>query len=159
MTAVSERPTERDLHAMIDERLDRRRARELEGWLADEALRDERFAAWKRGLDGLRAAYDPILDETPPLYLSMAARASVAQAERLAQAQAQAPAAAPPAKVRRDGAVREVVIAVGSFLIGAAAALLLTSAAKHFVDPRHPSILAAGRDTLTTIWSLLARPF
>lgn len=157
MTAVSERPTERDLHAMIDERLDRRRARELEGWLADEALRDERFAAWKRGLDGLRAAYDPILDETPPLYLSMAARASVAQAERIAQAQA--PAAAPAAARRHGGAVREVVIAVGSFLIGAAAALLLTSAAKHFVDPRHPSILAAGRDTLTTIWSLLARPF
>ncbi|QLP98469.1 MAG: hypothetical protein HZY79_15335 [Rhodoblastus sp.] len=69
---------------MIDERLDRRRARELEDWLTNDAMRDQRFGGWKRGLDALRAAYDPILQETPPLYLSLSARASVAQAERAA---------------------------------------------------------------------------
>ena len=151
--AASERPTERDLHAMIDERLDRRRARELQDWLADDALRDERFGAWKRGLDALRAAHDPILEETPPLYLSLAARASVAQAERAASA--------PPAPVAatRGGGVREALIALGSFLVGAAAALVLTSAAKHFVDPAHPSMLKAGADTLASIWRMVASMF
>lgn len=142
-----ERPTERDLHAMIDERLDRRRARELEDWLTTEALRDERFGGWKRGLDALRAAYDPILAETPPLYLSLAARASAAQVERAATQTA-------PAAEQGD-VVRETAIAVGSFLVGATMALLLTSAAQHFVDPAHPSIVAASRNTLATIWRLI----
>lgn len=149
--AATGRPTERDLHAMIDERLDRRRARELEDWLTNDAMRDQRFGGWKRGLDALRAAYDPILQETPPLYLSLSARASVAQAERAA---APAPAAAPVQAERR--LVRDTVIAVGSFLVGALAALALTSAAKHFVDPAHPNIVAAGKDTLSTIWRLLS---
>jgi anti-sigma factor RsiW len=153
--SASERPSERDLHAMIDERLDRRRARELQDWLAGEALRDERFGAWKRGLDAMRAAYDPILEETPPLYLSLAARASVAQAER---ATPSPPAPAPP-QGERGGAAREALIALGSFLIGAAAALALTSAAKHFVDPAHPSIFKAGADTLASIWRLIASVF
>ena len=151
--SASERPSERDLHAMIDERLDRRRARELQEWLAGEALRDERFGAWKRGLDAMRAAYDPILEETPPLYLSLAARASVAQAERGASP----PPAPTPAT--RGGGAREALIALGSFLIGAAAALALTSAAKHFVDPAHPSIFKAGADTLASIWRLIASVF
>lgn len=148
-----ERPSERDLHAMIDERLDRRRARELQDWLSNDAMRDERFGGWKRGLDALRAAYDPILQEAPPLYLSLAARACVAQAERAA---APAPDEAPAAE---GGLVRETVIALGSFLIGAMAALLLTSAARHFTDPAHPSILAAGRETLETIWRLVVAAF
>lgn len=152
--AATGRPSERDLHAMIDERLDRRRARELEDWLTNDAMRDERFGAWKRGLDALRAAYDPILQETPPLYLSLSARASVAQAERAAPP---APVAA-PAQVERSR-VRDTVIAVASFLIGALAALALTSAAKHFVDPAHPNIVAAGQDTLSTIWRLLSGLF
>lgn len=151
--AVSERPNERDLHAMIDERLDRRRARELEGWLTNDAMRDERFGGWKRGLDALRAAYDPILTETPPLYLSLAARASAAQAERAAN-----PAPAAAAQSER-AIVRDTVIAVGSFLIGALAALALTSAAKHFVDPAHPNMVAAGKDTLATIWRLVVALF
>lgn len=153
--AASERPSERDLHAMIDERLDRRRARELEDWLTNDAMRDERFGGWKRGLDALRAAYDPILTETPPLYLSLAARASAAQAERAA---IPAPAAVAAAQSER-AIVRDTVIAVGSFLIGALAALALTSAAKHFVDPAHPNMVAAGKDTLATIWRLVAALF
>lgn len=152
---VKERPTERDLHAMIDERLDRRRARELEDWLSTDALRDERFASWKRGLDALRAAYDPLLMESPPLYLSLAARASAAQAERAAPPP---PPAAPPAPAER-GLVRDTVIAVASFLIGAFAALLLTAAARHFADPAHPSVFQAGRDMLATIWRLAAKLF
>lgn len=152
--AANERPTERDLHAMIDERLDRRRARELENWLSNEAMRDERFGAWKRGLDAMRAAYDPILAEAPPLYLSLAARASAAQAERAAKP---APPSAEP--IERGGVARETVIAVGSFLVGAFAALILTAVAKHFADPAHPGVLSAGADTLRTIWRLIARLF
>ena len=151
MSLAQERPSERDMHAMIDERLDQRRARELQEWLATDAFRDERFGGWKRGLDALRAAYDPILLETPPLYLSLAARASAAQVERAA-------AAAPP-RPAESGAVRETLIALASFAVGASMALLLTSAAKHFVDPAHPSILAAAKDTVATIARLLSGAF
>lgn len=145
----SDLPSERDLHAMIDERLDRRRARELETWLTNEATRDERLGAWKRGLDAMRAAYDPIAEERPPLYLSLAARACVAQAERATQP-------APP-RVDPDErwTPRDVAIALASFLAGAVAALLLMAAARFFVDPSNPSPAQAAREAAATLWRMV----
>lgn len=149
----SDRPSERDLHAMIDERLDRRRARELEAWLTNEATRDERLGSWKRGLDAMRAAYDPVAEERPPLYLSLAARACVAQAERAAQ----------PAPTRPEAdegwRPRDVAIALASFLTGACAAVALMAAARFFVDPAHPTAAQAARDAVAALWRFVSRVF
>lgn len=157
MNAPHERPTERDLHAMIDERLDRRRARQLETWLANEAGQDARLGAWKRGLDALRAAYDPILAETPPLHLSLAARASAVEAgiaptksipTKSAATQQPAPARAP---------LHEASVAVTSFFVGAFAALMLSAAAQMAFDPAHPGIVEATRRILAQVGQLFAR--
>lgn len=66
--------TEADLHAWVDGQLAAQRAREVEAHLAarpDEALRVE---AWRSQKEGLRALFDPVLDEPVPPRLLRAAR-------------------------------------------------------------------------------------
>jgi anti-sigma factor RsiW len=153
------RPTERDLHAMIDERLDKARARELEAWLEEEAAHDERLASWKRGGDALRAVYDPIAAETPPLFLSLAARAAAARDEPRRASEPRASAAGP--KPRRAPPASRSAAPLGtivlSFLSGGAVALLVPAVARQILDPSQTSIFAGVLRVVAQITAYIGR--
>src|SRR3954469_4269244 len=68
------RITEADLHAYADGRVDDGRRAEIEAWLAERPDEAERVATWKRVGEGLRALYDPVLEEAVPEELARAAR-------------------------------------------------------------------------------------
>ncbi|MBK9083427.1 MAG: hypothetical protein IPL88_15745 [Rhizobiales bacterium] len=138
--SAARRPNELDLHAIVDDRLDRLRARELEVWLREEALLDERLESWRRSHLTLRAVYDPILSEPPPLFLSLALRA--AQPPRAAETappparrSAASPAASSPARF-------PLLVVVVSFLLGAASVVVGAAIFAHFADPARPDVAA-----------------
>lgn len=74
MSAHMQRPSENELHAYVDEQLDAAHRNEVERWLAQSPDEMARVAAWRRQKAALRAAFDPVLDETPPQRLLRAAR-------------------------------------------------------------------------------------
>lgn len=180
------RPTERDLHALIDERLDKARARELSSWLADGALHDERLASWKRGVDALRAVYDPVVDEAPPLFLSLAARAAAAgPRDDLAHAlEADAASGKPAGSFKPAGPLatsstgrigpsrpvrlsadmtqayrprRSIAPILASFVAGALCAVLLPAVIRQVLDPAQPSIFAGVLRVVAQITGLIGR--
>jgi len=132
MTAAR-RPNELDLHAIVDDRLDRLRARELEVWLREEALLDERLESWRRSHLTLRAVYDPILSEPPPLFLSLALRA--ATPPRAAETPAPSARRPAPAPARFP-----LLVVVVSFLLGAASVVVGAAIFAHFADPARPDV-------------------
>ena len=66
--------TEADLHAYADGRLDEGRRQAVEAWLAARPEESERVADYRRLTDGLRGAYDTVLDEPVPERLRQALR-------------------------------------------------------------------------------------
>ena len=132
MTAAR-RPNELDLHAIVDDRLDRLRARELEVWLREEALLDERLESWRRSHLTLRAVYDPILSEPPPQFLSLALRA--ATPPRAAETPAPSARRPAPAPARFP-----LLVVVVSFLLGAASVVVGAAIFAHFADPARPDV-------------------
>jgi anti-sigma factor RsiW len=72
---MSEAPvTESDLQAYADRRLEPDRRAAIEAWLAARPEEAERLADYRRLADGLRAAYDPVLQEPVPERLQQALR-------------------------------------------------------------------------------------
>jgi anti-sigma factor RsiW len=78
--------TESDLHAHLDGELPETRRPEVEAHLASNPSDDERFAAYRRHDDALRAHFDPVLDE--PLPARFAERSRRAQGRVLRYAAA-----------------------------------------------------------------------
>ncbi|MBL8587549.1 MAG: hypothetical protein JNK46_03385 [Methylobacteriaceae bacterium] len=146
MTDVQRRPSELDLNAYVDGRLDADRARQVESEAAADPAALERLQGWLRGRDQLRQAYDPVALETPPLFLSVAARTAARAAEPVGPA---ARARAARAEVRRF----PYGVVAASFLAGAAATVLGAAIFAHLADPARPSIGAGVVRALT----LLAR--
>jgi len=60
---------EAELHAYVDGRLDAERRAAVDSWLAAHPDDQERVAAYQQLRDGMRAAYDPVLDEAVPAHL------------------------------------------------------------------------------------------
>ncbi|MHB9116767.1 MAG: anti-sigma factor family protein [Burkholderiales bacterium] len=67
-------PSESELHAYIDHRLDEARMGEIEAMLASRPEEAERVEAYRRQNAQLHALFDPILDEAPPSRLQRPAR-------------------------------------------------------------------------------------
>lgn len=65
---------ETDLHAYLDGELPPERRRTVERFLVDHPDAAERLAEWAAQGDGIRAAYDAVLAETPPATLVAAAQ-------------------------------------------------------------------------------------
>jgi anti-sigma factor RsiW len=153
--SAARRPNELDLHAIVDDRLDRLRARELEVWLREEALLDERLEGWRRSHLTLRAVYDPILSEPPPLFLTLALRAAQPpRAGETAPAPARRPAGSPAgAPVASAPARFPLLVVVVSFLLGATSVVVGAAIFAHFADPARPDVATGVARALT----LLAR--
>lgn len=67
---MSEIPiTQADLHAYADGQLDAGRREAVRVWLLAHPEEDARVQQWQADMDGLRAAYDPVLEEPVPLRL------------------------------------------------------------------------------------------
>lgn len=72
---MSEAPvTESDLQAYADGRLSEERRVAVESWLASRPDETERIADYRRLSEGLRGAYDPVLEEALPERFSHASR-------------------------------------------------------------------------------------
>jgi anti-sigma factor RsiW len=65
---------EAELHAYVDGRLDAERRAAVDSWLAAHPDDQERVAAYQQLRDGMRAAYDPVLDEAVPAHMHSRAR-------------------------------------------------------------------------------------
>jgi len=69
-------PTEGELQAYADGRVDPDRRAAIDAWLAEHPDEGERIEAYRRFGEGLRALYDPVLEETVPGRLMRSAGAS-----------------------------------------------------------------------------------
>jgi anti-sigma factor RsiW len=65
---------ETDLHAYVDGHLDAEKQAAVENWLAAHPEDQERVAAYRQLRDSIRAAYDPVLEESVPANLQRALR-------------------------------------------------------------------------------------
>ena len=66
--------TEAELHAYADRQLTAERTAEVAAWLARRPDESARVRAWEEQKRGLRALFDPVLDETVPPALQQRAR-------------------------------------------------------------------------------------
>lgn len=59
-------PSELELHAFVDGRVNPEQKAAIDAWLAEHPEEAERIEAYRRLGDGLRALYDPVLEEAVP---------------------------------------------------------------------------------------------
>lgn len=143
------RPSDDELHAYVDGRLEASRRDALERWLADHPADAERVAAWRAQNAALRAAFDPLLSEAVPQRLLEAATG----------------------RTRRAPSRHRVAAALGWLALGALAgfearglqparenagmALARTAAIAHAVyvpEVRHPVEVGADQETHLVQW-------
>ena len=142
MNGALRNPSEFELHAFVDGRLDPLRASEIETLLTAAGDRD-RVDGWLRGRDALRLVYDPVAHEPPPQFL-----ADVVRRAPLPPPQTHGRAARParPAPARRPRETRAAVIwlAVATgFCAGAAATLIGSALLARLTDPQAVDLSAA----------------
>ena len=68
-------PSESELQAYADGRVDPEQKAVIDGWLAEHPEEAERIETYQRFGEGLRALYDPVLDEPVPARLMRSAGA------------------------------------------------------------------------------------
>lgn len=73
MSLPQQIPLEAELHALVDNRLDPRRAVEVDAWLDGNPEQAARVHAWRAQKEALHAAFDKVLDEPAPDRLRRAA--------------------------------------------------------------------------------------
>lgn len=142
MNGALRHPSEFELHAFVDGRLEPLRAGEVETLLTATGDR-ERIDGWLRGRDALRLVYDPVAHEPPPLFLLEAAIAAPRPGPEPAR-RAASPSRPAPARRPREtrGAVIWLAVATG-FCAGAAATLIGSALLARLTDPQAGDLSAA----------------
>lgn len=140
MNGALRHPSEFELHAFVDGRLEPMRAGEVETLLVATGDRD-RIDGWLRGRDALRLVYDPVAHETPPAFVAEAARAGPRPEPFLRAAAAPRPTARPRRREAR-GALIWLAVATG-FCAGSAATLIASALVARLTDPQAGDLAAA----------------